>query len=246
MKHKRPNYFFLLLTLLITGCTVYHSPVTMPSLIKERGEIQANASFSCIPYGVYVNAGYGITNFISAHLSGCYILSGTFHFDGSTGLYKNFNKFNIGIFGGYVYGQGGFDEFNGFMGQDYSWFGNYQIPYGKFQLIYAPVKKFCFGTIVKVGDFNMSYNKYYNDNETGSSMFSDYIFINRESLLVEPSLFCIIRFTEKVGLTFSYTNSWFNKIKDPDIYSTVGESRFGLGNLGIGVVLKFGTKREKD
>jgi hypothetical protein len=244
MIHKRRLYFFILFTVLITGCAVYHSPVTIPSLIKKQGDIQANAGLIWLSPGAYANVGCGITNFISAQVSGSYTLPGTFHFDGSAGFYKNINKINFGIYGGYVYGKGEYDD-DGLMGMKYHWNGNYQIPYGKIQFIFAPKKKFCFGTIVKVGNFNMSFNKYaeyYNRNEANALSFGDYKFINRKSLLVEPSLFCIILFSEKVGLTFNYTNSWFNKIDDHDIYNSVGENRFGLGNLGIGVVLMFDTE----
>ena len=233
MKSTRQKYLLIILLVSLSGCVVYHPKVVPASLIKEKGEIQLNGGTDFPAVGVYANVGYGINKFISTQVFGHFSLWGTYHLDFNSGLYKNFNKINIEIYGGYAYGHGNFDEGSA-MKPVTNWKGYYEIKYAKFQLIKLS-KRLDYGIILKFGYFPPSYI------HTIDSTVQ--ILKNQKGTILEPSLFFNLKFTERLSLTINYTNSYINPINKLDkYYPKHYELEYNwYGSIGIGVAYKIKT-----
>ena len=222
------KYCTILLLGLLTSCVVYQPQVAPVSLIKEKGDLQFNIGAIFPSTGVYANANYGINSFISSQLYGSFYLPGIYHIDFNSGFYKNINKINIGIWGGYAYGQGQLYDGGGMRKQTY-WKGDYSLPYCKIQLI-KESKRYHFGIIFKYGFLTPNY--------TQTIDTSLVVLRDRKMYILEPSLIFNLKLFDRLSVTFNYTNALIRPIERFDKYNTVHHdiSHNAAGNLGVGVV----------
>ena len=95
----------------LSGCTTYLPAIQPPVTIKEKGQIQADASVSftsalLVPLGLHGSIAYGITDNTSVQLSTNMMLFDFSEYDICAGNYFiNKNKFRLGVFPGYSHGR---------------------------------------------------------------------------------------------------------------------------------------------
>jgi len=220
--------------LILTSCAVYTPQVSPPILIEEKGDVQlnfgGNISSALISPGLNAAITYGFTDKIQVQLYTSYISSGTAHFQFLAGYNLKLNeKANIRLFGGYFYGIGDVKYMQILSHGSPNYIGNYQSYFGKIQFSKF-VRKNNIGLTFTVGHFQPNYTVKY-ENNTGFTDFE----INQKGLLLDPSIYFNWNFSDKLGLTFTYSNAW---IKPLDQINIDSPNNYELdynyyGNFGI-------------
>lgn len=200
--------FGLFLSLMMSGCIVYHTQTTDIPLIHKKNDLRADAGISIIP-SAHATISYGLTEKIAIQGFGSIGSDDRYYFQAATGLYNNMgNSRVVELYGGFGYGNAYNNANPGNLLGDYQlYFG--QLNYGK---IANELSNFEIGFGMKAGYLhsNLTDKNYYNHiSETGP--FKTY---HDESVLFEPVGFIRIggqrlKFTVKLGgtLIYKFTNT---------------------------------------
>ncbi|MFB6341030.1 hypothetical protein ACE1ET_04890 [Saccharicrinis sp. FJH62] len=239
--------FCIVSILLLSSCALYTPQVAPPILIEEKGETEldfgASISSFLITPGADVSVAYGFTDKIHAQAYASYISSGTIHLQLLTGYRFNINeRANIRLLGGYFYGNGNVKYQEGFN-EPMNYKGFYQSILGKFQ--YTNTFKNhnkIWGLSFTIGNFTPYYKVYYVE----SSNDMDKV-IDQKGILFEPYLFYHYKISDKLGITFSYSNTWIKPINQlnndyPNHYE-LDYNKYGNFGITLKYTLKTGNKK---
>ncbi|MDX9905668.1 MAG: hypothetical protein RBS55_03675 [Bacteroidales bacterium] len=198
------------LTIMLSGCIVYHTQTTDIPLINHKNDLRIDAGASIVP-SVHATISYGLTDKVAIQGFGTIGTDDRYYFQAATGLYKNnTNSRVLELYGGFGYGYGNAyrDANPGNLLGDYQLYF-VQLNYGK---IANELSNFEIGFGIKAGYLhsNLTDRNYYKwISETGP-----YITYHDESLLIEPVGFIRtggkkLKFSVKLGGTLiqKFTNS---------------------------------------
>jgi len=198
------------ISLLLSGCIVYHPQTIDIPLISKKNDLRADAGISVIP-SAHATISYGLTNNISVQGFGSIGPDDRYYIQAANGLYKNHYKNRVmELYGGYGYGHG--DAFKDANPGHLS--GNYQLYFAQFNYgqIANENSNFEIGFGIKSGFFHSSltdhnYFKVYSE----SGPFVTY---HDNSILLEPAGFLRfggkrLRLSIKLGgaILYKLTNS---------------------------------------
>ena len=222
---KKNFLFGVLISLMISGCCVYHPQTIDIPLIRGKNDLRIDAGVSVIPTA-HVTISYGLTNKLAIQAFGSVGSDKKYYFQVAPGFYKEIGKQRVmELYGGFGSGYGSvFKDANpGKM------FGAYQLYFVQYNLgRYSTGSEHTeYGFGIKTGYFrsNLTDRNYYSFySETGP--FNKY---KESSLLVEPIMF--FRFGgEKVKFRINAGVSRVIKISNPHNYIPVA-----IFNMGFGV-----------
>lgn len=217
--------FGFLISLMMSGCIVYHTQTTDIPLISKKNDLRVDAGISLVP-SAHATISYGLTDKIAVQGFGSIGADDRYYLQASTGLYKSKgNNRVLELYGGFGYGYGtAYKDANpGRLLGDYRlYFG--QLNYGK---IASEISNFEIGFGVKTGYLrsNMTDKNYYDwVSETGP-----FVKYHDKSILFEPVGFVRLggknlKFSVKLGgtLIYKFTNT------DKNL-------PYGYINLGLGL-----------
>lgn len=217
--------FGFLISLMMSGCIVYHTQTTDIPLISKKNDLRVDAGISLVP-SAHATISYGLTDKIAVQGFGSIGADDRYYLQASTGLYKSKgNNRVLELYGGFGYGYGtAYKDANpGRLLGDYQlYFG--QLNYGK---IASEISNFEIGFGVKTGYLrsNMTDKNYYDwVSETGP-----FVKYHDKSILFEPVGFVRLggknlKFSVKLGgtLIYKFTNT------DKNL-------PYGYINLGLGL-----------
>lgn len=218
-----------LISMMMSGCIVYHTQTTDIPLISEKNDLRIDAGVSIVP-SAHATISYGLTDKIAIQGYGSIGSDDRYYFQAATGLYKNLgNSRVLEFYGGFGYGYGdAYKDANpGHLLGDYQlYFG--QLNYGK---IASEVSNFEIGFGMKAGYLhsNLTDRNYYEwISETGP-----YKTFHDDSFLLEPVGFIRIggdnlKFCVKLGGTMIYKFT-----------NTDRSLPYSYLNLGLGINYRF-------
>jgi hypothetical protein len=212
------------LSLMVSGCVVYHPQTADIPLISNKGDLRLDAGISIIPTA-HATVSYGMTEKMAVQLFGSIGSDDRYYMQAAAGLYKNRGTNRIlELYGGFGYGYG--DAYRDANPGDLV--GNYQLYFGQlnYGTIAGETSNLEIGIGIKTGYLhsNMTDINYYD----WISMTGPYITYHDESLLLEPAGFIRmggkkLRFSIKLGST------WIYKITNPDRHFPYYHLNLGLG-----------------
>ena len=209
MINRLITYGFLIFSMIMTSCIVYHPQTIDIPLISEKNDLRVDAGISIVP-SANATVSYGLTDKIAVQGFGSFGADDMYYFQAATGLYKNKGDNKIfELYGGFGYGYG-----NAYKDANPgNLFGDYQLYFGQanFGKISNDFSNFETGIGLKVGYLhsNLIDKNYYEwTSETG--LFKTY---HDESVLLEPVGFIRfgghrLRINVKLGgsLIYKFTN----------------------------------------
>lgn len=225
--------FGFLVSLLATGCCVYHPQTTDIPLIKGKNDLRIDAGISLIP-AVHATISYGLTNKVALQAFGTIGDDSRQYFQFAPGLYKDLGKRRVmELYGGFGagYGIAYKDAHPGNM------YGDYQLYFLQYNLGRYAVKRgdseFGFG--IKTGYFhsNLTDRNYY----AFISESGPFIKYKENSFLIEPMFFYRIG-GDKVKFTLKAGVSKLFKLSNPDNY-------IPYMNLNLGFGINFNLKMKR-
>ncbi len=225
--------FGFLISLLVTGCCVYHPQTTDIPLIKGKNDLRIDAGISLIPT-VHATISYGLTKAVALQAFGTIGSDSRQYFQFAPGLYKDLgNRRVMELYGGFGTGYGNAykDAHPGNM------YGDYQLYFLQYNIGRYAVRRgegeFGFG--IKTGYFhsNLTDRNYY----AFISESGPFIKYKENSFLVEPMVFYRIggervKFTLKAGFCKLF------KLSNPDNY-------IPFMNLNLGFGINFSPKMKR-
>jgi hypothetical protein len=212
--------FGFLISLMMSGCIVYHPMTTDIPLISEKNDLRIDAGISIVP-SANATVSYGLTDKIAIQGFGSIGADDRYYFQAATGLYKNKGDNKIfELYGGFGYGYG-----NAYKDANPgNLLGDYQLYFGQanFGKISSNSSNFETGFGIKAGYLhsNLTDKNYYDwTSETGpfkiyhdeSILFEPVGFIRfgghrlRMSVKLGGTLICKFTNTDK-NLPYSYLN----------------------------------------
>ena len=194
-----------LISLLMSGCIVYHPQAVDIPLISKKNDLRVDAGISILP-SAQATVSYGLTQKIAIQGFGSYGTDDSYYFQGAAGLYKNKgNNKVLEVYSGLGVGYG--DAYRDSNPGDLM--GNYQLyfaqlNYGK---ISSETSNLEMGFGIKTGYLHsdLSDQNYYYKYPQNAS-FDTY---HDESILLEPAGFIRLgsgklKFSVKLGTTLIY------------------------------------------
>lgn len=199
-----------LISLIMSGCIVYHPMTTDIPLISEKNDLRIDAGISMVP-SANATVSYGLTDKIAIQGFGSVGADNRYYFQSAIGLFKNKGERKIfELYGGFGYGYG-----NAYKDANPgNLLGDYQLYFGQanFGKISCNTSNLEAGFGLKVGYLhsNLTDKNYYErTSETGP--FKTY---HDESVLFEPVGFIRfggnrLRLNVKLGgtLIYKFTNT---------------------------------------
>jgi hypothetical protein len=228
MKNKAIGIAFLL-SLMMSGCIVYNTPLIDIPLISKKNDIRIDAGVSAIP-SACATVSYGATNKLALQGFGSIGSDDRYYLQAAAGLYKNtVNNRIMELYGGFGYGYGNAyrDANPGNLK------GNYQLYFGQYNIgrIAGEHSNLEFGLGIKTGYLhsNMTDKNYY----AVYTEYGPFTTYHDESFLIEPIGFVRmggskLRFNIKLGGTWIY--KFTNRDKSFPYYNF---------NFGIGLNYRF-------
>ncbi len=215
----------LFVSLMMSGCMVYHTQTTDIPLISKKNDLRIDAGVSVIP-SAHATISYGLTDKIAIQGFGSIGTDDGYYFQLATGHYKNMgNSRVLELYGGFGYGYGdAYKDANpGNLFGDYQlYFG--QVNYGK---IADELSNLEIGFGIKAGYLHskLTDKNYYEK----ISLTGPYKTYHDESLLFEPTGFIRVggkklKFSVQLAGTVMYKFTNTNK-NFPYSYINVG---FGI------------------
>lgn len=215
----------LFISLMMSGCMVYHTQTTDIPLISKKNDLRIDAGVSVIP-SAHATISYGLTDKIAIQGFGSIGTDDGYYFQLATGQYKNMgNSRVLELYGGFGYGYG--DAYND--ANPGSLFGNYQLYFGQvnYGKIADELSNLEIGFGIKAGYLHskLTDKNYYEK----ISLTGPYKTYHDESLLFEPTGFIRVggkklKFSVQLAGTVMYKFTNTNK-NFPYSYINVG---FGI------------------
>lgn len=242
--------FFIVLVLSFTSCSVYHPQAVNIPLLREKGELQLDASVSAastfIPIpssvGINVTSSYAANDWWALQGFVGYDMDKNFYLQAATGAYKPFEHSVIEGYLGYGFGHSHYEREKSTIGNNKYWHvtkGNYNICFGQVNFGFTNLTKahIDIGAGVKLGEFmpNITCLDYHYENDDfdyahHGELVSDKA-IKDPFFFVEPQVFIRLgsektKFSIKFGMDF------------PSEHEGSSELMMDIFNLGIGVTFK--------
>lgn len=218
--------FLLPLVFAIASCSIYHPQVVSIPLLREKGELQLDASISAastfapIPSSIGVNAtgSYAINNWWAVQGFAACDMNKNFYLQAATGAFKPFENSVLEGYIGYGFGHSNYENTVKINGVNRYWYiktGNYNICFGQVNYGFTNLTKahIDLGVGVKLGEFmpNIIYKKYQYvsddfDYIKHGELISDELY-NTPFFFVEPQVFIRLgsektKFCIKAGMDF--------------------------------------------
>lgn len=229
MIYRLITYGFLIFSMIMTSCIVYHPQAIDIPLISEKNDLRIDAGISILP-SAYATISYGLTDKIAIQTYGSIGSDERYYFQGAVGTYKKYdNQKILELYSGFGYGYGSaYNDAN--PGDLYGDYQQYflQFNYGKIDCKFANMD---YGFGLKAGLLHsnlIDYNYYDWTSETGPFMT-----YHDNSLLIEPNMFLRLG-GEKLKFNIKLGSCWINKFTHTDKgfpYSFI--------NLGLGLNYRF-------
>lgn len=226
----------LILLMLLSSCAVYNTQPAQPFITNKKKEVVLSAGFG---YGLYprslslnLNAQMQITNRFKTLIGSNIELTNMFNFNFKSGYditKDSFVKFTL--IGGYRYGVGNvfFSSPSFLLGISEKWNGNYNLPYGGFQLDFKPYPKFYWGINANLGQFRANFiEKNYNNLTKNVHEINSYWF--------ETGLYTLFWFNKKSKTGMVLSMSYGDPLNGDKFQ--ISKLPYGFINSSLGFLFK--------